>query len=158
MGAKKVECTVDIRVDAHIPEYYISVSAQRMDMYKKISLIETAEDASDVTDEFIDRFGEMPRVVERLVSVALIKAIAERAGIRRVEEQGGTLSFISDTHDLAVWSEVFERHRGLAFRGGVSPSVAYRLKSGEDAIRTALAIMQSYDEEKNKDEKNDGKA
>jgi transcription-repair coupling factor (superfamily II helicase) len=111
-----------------------------------------------VTDEFIDRFGEMPRVVERLVSVALIKAIAERAGIRRVEEQGGTLSFISDTHDLAVWSEVFERHRGLAFRGGVSPSVAYRLKSGEDAIRMALAIMQSYDEEKNKDEKNDGKA
>ncbi|MBR2350720.1 MAG: transcription-repair coupling factor [Clostridia bacterium] len=157
-SGKKVECTVDIRVDAHIPEYYISVSAQRMDMYKKISLIETAEDASDVTDEFIDRFGEMPRVVERLVSVALIKAIAERAGIRRVEEQGGTLSFISDTHDLAVWSEVFERHRGLTFRGGVSPSVAYRLKSGEDAIRMALAIMQSYDEEKNKDEKNDGKA
>ena len=157
-SGKKVECTVDIRVDAHIPEYYISVSAQRMEMYKKISLIETVEDASDVTDEFIDRFGEMPRVVERLVSVALIKAIAERAGIRRVEEQGGTLSFISDTHDLAVWSEVFERHRGLAFRGGVSPSVAYRLKSGEDAIRTALAIMQSYDEEKNKDEKNDGKA
>ncbi len=158
-SGKRTEATVDIRVDAHIPESYIPVSSQRMEMYKKISLIETAEDASDVTDEFIDRFGEMPRVVERLVSVALIKAIAERAGIRRVEERSGTLSFISDTHDLAVWSEVFDKHRGLAFRGGASPSVAYRLRSGEDAVRTALAIMQSYDgvEEKNKKEKTDGK-
>ena len=158
-SGKKAECTVDIRVDAHIPESYISVSSQRMEMYKKISLIETEEDASDVTDEFIDRFGDMPRVVERLVSVALIKAIAERAGIRRVEERSGTISFISDAHDLAIWSEVFERHRGLAFRGGTAPSVAYRLRSGEDAVRTALAIMQSYDgvEEKNKEEKTDGK-
>ena len=143
---KKAEATVDIRKDAHIPEYYIFASAQRMEMYKKISLIETIEDASDVTDELIDRFGEMPRVVERLVSVALIKAIAERAGIRRVEERDGVLWFVSDMHDLAVWSEVFDRHKGLAFKGGAIPSVAYRLKSGEDAVDTALSIMKSYDE------------
>ena len=142
---RAVEATIDIRVNAHIPEYYIPVSAQRMEMYKKISLIETAEDASDITDEFIDRFGEMPTVVERLISVACIKAIAERAGIGRVEERSGTLSFISETHDLAVWSEVFAKHKGLAFRGGVTPAVAYRLRSGEDATRKALSIMQDYD-------------
>ena len=116
-----------------------------MEMYKKISLIETADDASDITDEFIDRFGEIPVVVERLISVACIKAIAERAGISRVEERGGTLSFISESHDLAVWSEVFPKHKGLAFKGGATPSVAYRLRSGEDATRKALAIMQDYD-------------
>ncbi len=143
---KKAEATVDIRRDAHIPEYYISASAQRMEMYKKISLIETAEDASDVTDELIDRFGEMPRAVERLVSVALVKAIAERAGIKRVEERDGSLWFISDMHDLGVWSEVFDKHKGLAFKGGAIPSVAYRLKSGEDATDTALSIMRCYDE------------
>ena len=142
---KKVETTVDIRVNAHIPEYYIPVSAQRMEMYKKISLIETSDDASDITDEFIDRFGELPVVVERLISVACIKAIAERAGIVRVEERGGTLSFVSASHDLAVWSEVFADHKGLAFRGGAAPSVAYRLRSGEDPVRKALAIMRDYD-------------
>jgi len=148
------EAVVDIRADAHIPEHYISASAQRMEMYKKISLIETADDAEDVTDEFIDRFGDMPRVVERLISVALIKAIAERAGIRRVEVREGTLAFISDSHNLAVWSEVFGRHKGLAFKGGACPSVAYRLKSGEDAVRTALSIMKSYDEI-NREEENE---
>ena len=151
---KKVEATVDIRVDAHIPEYYITVSAQRMEMYKKISLIENSEDASDVTDEFIDRFGEMPRVVERLIAVAEIKAIAERSGIRRIEERDGVVSFISDSHDLAIWSEVFGLHKGLAFRGGAVPSVAYRLRSGEEPTKVALSVLRSYDEI-NKGDKND---
>ncbi len=152
---KRLEATVDIRVNAHIPETYIAVSSQRMEMYKKISLIETSEDAMDITDEFIDRFGELPTVVERLITVAEIKAIAERSGIRRVEEREGTLSFISDSHDLAVWSEVFGRHRGLAFRGGAAMTVTYRLKSGEDATRLALAIMRNYDEI-NREEKQSG--
>ena len=66
-----------------------------------------------------------------------------------------SLSFISDRHDLAVWSEVFDRHRGLAFRGGAAPTVAYRLRSGEDAARKALAIMRSYDEVRCEDKKNE---
>ena len=40
----------------------------------------------------------------------------------------------------------FDKHKGLAFKGGATPSVAYRLKSGEDAVDTALSIMKSYDE------------
>jgi transcription-repair coupling factor (superfamily II helicase) len=153
-GESKVEATVDIHADAHIPERYISVSSQRMEMYKKISLIETFEDSSDVTDEFIDRFGEPPAVVERLIAVAELKAIAERSGIRRVEEKGVQRSFVSDRNDLAVCSEMFDRHRGLAFRGGAAPTVVHRLRSVEDTARKALAIMRSYDEVRREDKKN----
>ena len=56
------------------------------------------------------------------------------------------LWFVSEMHDLAVWSEVFDKHKGLAFKGGAVPSVAYRLKSGEDATDKALSIMRCYDE------------
>ncbi|MBQ8529133.1 MAG: transcription-repair coupling factor [Clostridia bacterium] len=139
---KRAEALVDIKVNAHIPDYYISTSAQRMEMYKKISLILTPEDASDVTDEFIDRFGEPPRPVVRLIDVALIKAVATEAGIERVEWKGGSLTFVTRAANLAIWSEVFAEFRGMR----VAPSgdrIIYRISEG-DLTGIAREIMESY--------------
>ena len=136
------EALVDIKVNAHIPDYYISTSAQRMEMYKKISLILTPEDASDVTDEFVDRFGDMPRPVERLIDVALIKAVATEADIERVEWKMGNLAFVTKKVNLALWSEVFAEWRGMR----VAPSgdrVIYRIADG-DVTSAARGIMESY--------------
>ena len=51
----KEECLVDIKIDAYIPEDYISNQAQRVDCYRKIAKIQNDEDSTDVTDELIDR-------------------------------------------------------------------------------------------------------
>ena len=52
--------------------------------YKKISLITNAEDYRDIADEFIDRFGDMPKSVVRLLDVSLARALGEKCGIERV--------------------------------------------------------------------------
>ena len=77
------ETTVDLPVDAYIPGTYIEDEMQKIEAYKKIASIETEEDYSDMQDELIDRYGEMPRPVENLLEIAWIKAIAH--GVEIVE-------------------------------------------------------------------------
>ncbi len=141
---EEFESTIDIRVNAHIPENYIHVNAQRMEMYKKISLIREPCDMQDIMDEFTDRFGEMPREVDRLVMISLMRSLASKAEMRKVELKDGILSFILEKPNLSIWSELFIKHAGLALRAQSTPSVVYRLKSGEDGIKKALAVLTDY--------------
>ena len=110
---KRPEAQIDMRTSAHIPDSYIPAQSGRMEMYKKISLITCKDDAADVLDELIDRYGEPPRQVERLLEVALMKAICEEVGFSKVECREDSLIFHVGKPDLAVWSEVFPKHRGI---------------------------------------------
>ena len=141
------ESTVDIKVDAHIPEYYISSSAARMGIYKKISLIRTPADKDDVYDELIDRFGDLPKPVERLLSVALCRAICERARIKRVELRGSSILFIMDKPDLSVWSMVLSKHGGRLMGSSGPAPIIYKLRSGEEPISALVKVLCDYYEE-----------
>ena len=112
---KREEALIDIKINAHIPEHYITSTAHRIEMYKKISHIESDSDAIDVRDELLDRFGEMPKPVARLIDVALIKALATEAGITRVSDSGGQLTFFIKTPDLVRWSGAFAEFPGMRF-------------------------------------------
>ncbi len=81
------ETSIDISVNAYIPEYYIENEEQRLEIYKKISLIANQESFFDVQEEIEDRFGTMPKCVQALLDVALIKAAAHRLGIVSVAEK-----------------------------------------------------------------------
>lgn len=145
----KTETLIDLKTSAHIPESYISSLAQRMEMYKKISLILTAEDERDVLDELIDRFGEPPKQVMRLLSVAFAKAVCQRAGIEKVESSEIGMTFITGKPDLAAWSGVFAKFPGMRF----APSgdrVIYRFQNPKavDAALVLGEIMREYSEEK----------
>ncbi len=151
---REFESTVDIKVSANIPERYIPVSAQRMEMYKKISLISEPADMQDVMDEFTDRFGNMPVETERLVMISLIRALASRARIAKVSMSDGILSFVTEKPDLSIWSELFTRHAGLTMRAQGIPSAVYKLRSGEDGIKKALSVLSDYYEILSDDEGN----
>ena len=144
LPSKRPEAHIDIRADAHIPEYYIGASASRIEIYKKISLIECPSDAEDILDELTDRFGEPPKSVERLVAVALCRAIAERAGISRVEQRDERLLFHMERCELALWSEVLEKHKGRLIGGVGAASISYRLKPAEDAAFACRKVLKDY--------------
>ncbi|MBQ7499777.1 MAG: transcription-repair coupling factor, partial [Clostridia bacterium] len=78
------ECSVEIKTSAYIPETYIRTSQQRIDTYKKISLIETTEDLSDIEDELRDRYGDLPRPVRSLLKISLIRSIASSSDIVKI--------------------------------------------------------------------------
>ena len=152
-GIERFESQIVIGISAHIPEYYIKSSAARMEMYKKISFIESQEERDDLYDEFADRFGDVPRTVERLMDVALAKALAERARVKKIEHSGLRLTFVTERPDLAVWSELFAMERSLSFLGLGSPLIVYRLRKDEDPTAVAARIMSEYVEIMDSDDK-----
>lgn len=91
-----VDCLVDVQVDAHVPENYISDTNQRLDIYRRISDVRTKTDAIDVIDELIDRFGEPPESVSNLVDIALIRNTAASLGIHEVRQQNNNFLLFSD--------------------------------------------------------------
>ena len=94
------ECLIDIRIGAHIPESYIDNLTQRIDIYKKIAAIQTEDDALDVTDELIDRFGEPPEAVKGLIDVALIRNIAAQNSIYEISQRNESMVFYPSRLDL----------------------------------------------------------
>ncbi len=90
LSGKKVkedlETIIDLNINAFISPSYISNESQKLEMYKKISLIKTNEDLLDVSDELIDKFGEMPRSVSTLLNIALLKSYATKIGITKISQ------------------------------------------------------------------------
>ena len=80
--------TVDLNVDAYIPASYIPNEYQKLDIYKRIAGIETEEEMDDMIEELIDRFGDIPRKVQKLLAIANLKAMAHRLYITAVEQKG----------------------------------------------------------------------
>ena len=146
------EAQVVMNLSANIPESYIASSQRRMEMYKKISHIRCTEDAEDVLDELIDRFGAPPTVTQRLVKVALIKALATEAGLKKVELGDCRLTFVSDKPDLASWSVAFSKTPGLSFLGAGSPIVAYKLRRDEEPTGRAVSILEDYCRERRQEQ------
>ncbi len=142
--AKKQECLVVADISANIPETYIFSSSVRMEMYKKISLIKNEDDADDVLDEFLDRFGDVPKATQRLINVALTKALAEQAGINKVEFLGGKISFISDKPNIAIWAELFAKYREISFVAPSSPIIVYKMRKGDDPTEIMARIIKEY--------------
>ena len=77
------ETSVDLNVDAYIPDSYISNEFQKLDIYKRIAGIETQQDYDDMLEELLDRFGEMPKAVLNLLVIARMKAQAHRCYVGR---------------------------------------------------------------------------
>ena len=85
--SESFETTIDISVNAYIPGYYIENEEQRLEIYKKISLIDSQESFYDIQEEIEDRFGTMPKSVQTLLDVALVKSEAHNLGIVSVAEK-----------------------------------------------------------------------
>ena len=80
----ELETRVDLRVDAFLPTDYVSDEKQRMEMYKRIASIASDDDRADMTDELIDRYGDLPPVVETLLDVSQLRQLCNRIGVSQV--------------------------------------------------------------------------
>ena len=145
-----VDTVVDIKLNAYIPERYISSSSQRIDMYKKISHIETEEDKSELIDELIDRFGDVPKSVLTLIDVVNLRVIAAKCHIGKISVKLGALVFETEKPQLEALGELFVKYRQLGFRTGSKGDFQYRLRPSDDALATALSVVRDYFELINK--------
>ena len=141
----ETECAADLTVNANIPERYVPAPEQRMDLYRRIAAIRTDEDASDLLDEMMDRYGEAPKSVLALLDVALLRAAAAKAGVSDISQKGSSLRFtlaVFRPEALVAVCGLGKYKYRLTLSAGEQPSLTLKLKPGEDVLETALTLVE----------------
>jgi transcription-repair coupling factor (superfamily II helicase) len=124
---RELETRVDLKVDAYLPTEYVTEEKQRMEMYKRIASIVTDEERADVTDELIDRYGELPPVVETLLDVSQLRALCNRVGVSAVSRGKEGLSMKLDERyvpEAGIFLQAIAETDG---RLGLTARAPYRL-------------------------------
>ncbi len=96
------ECLIDLQINAHIPDKYITALSQRLMVYRRIADIRTFQDAEDVRDELRDRFGDIPPSVEGLIEVSLCRNKASSMGFYEIGQRGDTIALYCDEIDSSL--------------------------------------------------------
>ena len=149
---QRAECSADLAVAASIPERYIPSSEQRMDLYRRIALIRTEEEADDLTDELIDRFGDPPPGVNALIHVALLRGEAGKAGITDISQKQGYLRFTVEEFNMEKVSLLYARpeYKGrLRVEAGSKPCLSLRIKAKGRVIDEARRFVSDWAESSN---------
>lgn len=150
---ENTDISMDISIDAYLPEDYITNHNQRIDIYKKIAAVETEDDKFEIEDELVDRFGDIPRPVRNIIEVAALKAPAREVGILEISQNGSNLllKFGSDYVDAMLVMGLDSRFpKRIKLLSGDNPVISYAIKSGEKDILdivnnllTAIKELQS---------------
>lgn len=143
----RAECSADLAVSANIPERYVPSAEQRMDLYRRIALIRTEEEADDLTDELIDRFGDPPSSVNTLVQVALLRGEASAAGIADISQKGGFIRFVITDFNMELISALYAtaEYKGrIKVEASAKPCLSLSLKSKRRILDEARAFTAAY--------------
>ncbi|MEG1568477.1 MAG: transcription-repair coupling factor [Oscillospiraceae bacterium] len=142
VSADKSDCLIDVTLDAYIPEGYIDDAAGRIEAYKRIAAIAGKEDASDVLDELIDRYGDIPKSVEGLVDISLIRVLAANLGIYEITQNKDSLIFYSDKLDLqSIRPLMLEMGKRVLVNASGKPYLSVKLMQNETPIELMNAVF-----------------
>ena len=140
----KSECLIDLRVDAYIPETYIADGPGRIEAYKRIAAIQTPEDAADVLDELIDRYGDPPPSVSDLVNVSLARVQATAVGVYEVTQKKDTLVLQVEQLDLRMIQGLLVAFNGRVVTGaGAKPYLSVTLQKEEKPLELLQSILRA---------------
>ena len=81
----KNDVKISIDISANIPDKYISSSAVKIEMYQKLSNATDEEKLRDVTLELIDRFGDIPKEVQNLITIIEIRNMCKVLNITELK-------------------------------------------------------------------------
>ena len=144
----EVNCTADLDVTANIEKAYIPSGEQRMDLYRRMAAIRSQEDADELLDEMVDRYGDPPKGVMNLIDIALLRARAAACGFCDISQKGRELRLTMTGFDferIAVLcdAESFRKRLYLS-PNEKKPTLTLRLRAGENSLRAAEGLVREY--------------
>ena len=143
---KEPECTADLNVTANVSQDYVARGEERMDLYRRMAAIRSQEDADDLLDEIIDRYGEPPKGVINLIDIALLRAEARKCHIIDIRQKAGEILFaMSDLNFEAVslvCADPDYKNRLFFMPNAKLPSLRLKLHSSADSLKQAKAFIQ----------------
>ena len=141
--AEDVDVTVELDVDAFIPDSYIVGENQKIDIYKRISCITSKDEADDMSDELTDRFGSIPASVENLLKVACLRTEAKSVYVTKIKQTGSGIEFYvppdAKYSPEAIAPFVAGYNGRVKLIGGPRPCFIYRFT--KDADRSSGGLL-----------------
>ena len=145
---KAPDCTADLNVTANVDKNYVSRGEERMDLYRRMAAIRAQEDADDLLDEIVDRYGEPPKGVLNLIDIALLRAKAREVGIKDIRQKAGDVLFT--LHNLnfeavsALCADPDYKLRVTFLANAKEPTLRLKLSAGVDSLKQSKVFIDRY--------------
>ena len=133
----EVDVQIDINVTSYIPEEYIQDSNQKIEIYQDIALCKNEEDIQDIIDELIDRFGDIPEEVYKLLEVSRIKQLAKLKGVTKIssKKDGVVFTYDNSLFDTSCIQELIKKYgTRIRFSPGVKPMITLKFNADDEDI------------------------
>ena len=145
---KAPDCSADLNITANVSKEYVERGEERMDLYRRMAAIRSEQDADDLLDEIIDRYGEPPKGVLNLIDVALLRAKARDCCIRDIKQKAGdvlfTLTELNFEAVTAMCSSSDYKNRISFVAAAKEPTLRLKLVSGVDSLRQSKVFVENY--------------
>lgn len=114
----KEDIYIDIKVDGYIPSFYIEDQSQKIEIYKRIALIQDDDDYNELVGDLIDVYGDLPVMVDNLMYISMIKALADELKFSEIREKKGNVNIYFKDKDKFSFEELAEINE--TFEGDMS--------------------------------------
>ena len=145
---REPECTADLNVTANVAPEYVSRGEERMDLYRRMAAIRSQEDADDLLDEIVDRYGEPTKGVLNLIDIALLRAQARQAGICDIRQKTGSVYFTLANLNFeavsALCADPEYKTRVQFLASSKQPVLQLKLSSGVDSLKQSKVFIARY--------------
>ena len=148
IAPKGPDCTADLNVTANVDQDYVCRGEERMDLYRRMAAIRCQEDADDLLDEIVDRYGEPPKGVLNLVEIALLRANARKAGITDIRQKSGEVYFTLHNFNLDAVGQLCAdpdyKNRVVFVANAKLPTLRLKLAAGVDSLKQSKTFIARY--------------
>ncbi|MBQ8603492.1 MAG: transcription-repair coupling factor [Oscillospiraceae bacterium] len=139
---EKSDCVIDISVDAFIPDSFITSTANRIEAYKRIASLETEDDVSDLIDELVDRYGDVPDSVMGLVDISLLRVLAASLGITEIVQRKDNIIFYGSRYGEI---DMMKFLKDVPYKIGINstdkPYISARIPSGKPPLQVMNDVL-----------------
>ena len=145
---KAPDCTADLNITANVDKDYVARGEERMDLYRRMAAIRTQEDAEDLLDEIVDRYGEPPKGVLNLIDVALLRANARKLSIKDIKQKGPDVLFTLANLDFdavsALCADPDYKNRIVFVATAKEPTLRLKLAKGPDSLKQCKVFIEHF--------------
>ena len=145
---KAPDCTADLNVTANVDKNYVSRGEERMDLYRRMAAIRSQEDADDLLDEIVDRYGEPPRGVLNLIDIALLRSQARKVSIKDIRQKGSDILFTLVNLNFnavgAICSDPDYKTRVTFLANAKEPTLRLKLTPKVDSLKQAKVFIERF--------------
>jgi len=132
-----IDVQIDINVSSYIPDEFIEDSNQKIELYQNIALCKDEDDIKDVIDEVIDRYGSLPKEIEKLLDIARIRNMSRAKNIVKINQKGSKVVFYFDekSFDFSTVDKLINLYvNRIRFSPARSPYITFEIRNEEKIL------------------------